>query len=597
MEFFGDRERRADPRALAEELAADLARAAELPAGPRRHAVLAGCLVRTGELAQGLADAAEAGAGEDRAARAAMRAAACLARGLWRSWRAGGRGPPPRPSAVSAVLSRSLGEAVTIRRPEGYALYTLYPEPYAVAARDLAAARDLTVVGIRSIGTSLAAMVAAGAGSRRVPLTVRPAGHPFARRLEPTAAFAREIARRAGGRFAIVDEGPGLSGSSFAAVAEALLAAGVTPERIHLFTSHPDPPGIQASARVRALLARLPRHFVAFDDVFLGAGPLSVTRLAEDAIGPARLVDDLTGGKWRTWLYRHEGEWPPSEGWLERRKLLLDAGGTRYVARFAGIGRDGEDKLSRAHALAEAEVAIEPAALRHGFLFERWITGARPLTAAPAPRAAILAALRRLVQVSAARPRPPSDGAPPAELVEVARVNAAEALGPEAGEVARRLEDFLPDAAMQARPVEVDGKLQAWEWLVLPDGRLFKADGLDHHAAHDLAACQDALWDVAGAQVELGLTDREAVQLAEAARAVAPGAGPALLPFYRACFLALEVGRWTYASAGEPPGPERARRRAALARYRRAFAGALAALGRARATRRPRSTSAAPHPG
>jgi hypothetical protein len=133
----------------------------------------------------------------------------------------------------------------------------------------------------------------------------------------------------------------------------------------------------------------------------------------------------------------------------------------------------------------------------------------------------------------------------------------------------------------------VDAKMQAWEWLVLPGGRVVKADGLDHHAGHDLAGCQDVLWDVAGAELELGLSPREAQALAAVARWIAPGADPALLPFYRVCLLALEVGRWTFAAGGEAPGPERARRDATLERYRRGLAAALAGLARPRKSTAP----------
>jgi hypothetical protein len=578
MEFFGDREREELPREVAEEIGAALAGADAFPPGPRRHGAIAAALVRAGALAQGIADAAPPDRAED-APRPVLAATVRLARGLWRSWGAGGAVRAPAPGVLRAALETAPGAPVRIRRPEGYALYALYPETYAVAARTLAG-RRLTVVGIRSIGTSLAAAVAAGAGSRCVPLTVRPAGHPHARRLEPTPALARAAA--GGGDIAVVDEGPGLSGSSFAAVARVLLQRGVAPDRIHLFTSHPFPPGVRATPEDREIFGRVQRHFVPFDALFLRDGPLALARFAEDALGPARVVEELSGGAWRRHLFGAGPDWPPSEGWLERRKLLLDAGGVRYVARFAGLADVGERKLARAHALAAAGAGIPPVALRHGFLFEPWLGAARPLPLATVTRTAVLDAVCRVLAVSAARPRPATDGASPGALVEMARVNAGEALGPEGEAAARRLEELLPDVAREARPVEVDGKPQAWEWLVLPRGRVVKTDAVDHHAAHDLAGCQDALWDVAGAQVELGLSDHEALRLAEAVRDLAPGADPSHLPFYRVCFLALEVGRWSYAAATEPLGPERGRREAALARYRRALGGALVALVRGR---------------
>ncbi|MGC3999349.1 MAG: hypothetical protein QM767_18675 [Anaeromyxobacter sp.] len=588
MEFFGDRERLEAPRDVAEELAAALLSASRAPAGPQRHAALGACLARAGELAQGLGDA-EGGA-EDGAARGSMRVASRLGRALWRSWRAGGRVPAPGPRLLATLLGHPLPDRIRTRRAEGFGLYALYPETYALAGQELAADPPL-VVGLRSIGTALAAMVAAGAGSRAVPCSVRPAGHPYQRSLSLPAPLRRAAA--AGARVAVVDEGPGLSGSSLAAVATALLEAGAAPGRVHLFTSHPWPPGSQASPEILALYQALPRHFVPLERLLMPPGPLGLARLAEDVLGRAHLEEDLAGGAWRARLFGAAGAaWPPSQGWMERRKWLLRAELGPVLARFAGLGRTGELKLARARALAAVGLAAPPLALRHGLLFERWLEDARPLPLAGAPRPALREAARRLVTLSAARPREGWEGASPARLAALACANAAEALGPEAGETARRLEAYLPALEREARPVEVDGKLQAWEWLVRGDGRLAKADGVDHHAGHDRAGCQDALWDVAGAQLELGLTEGEALRLAEAARQAGPGADPSALPFYRTCLAALEVGRWSYAAAAEPDGPERRRRDGMLDRYRRLLAAELERLARGPAIRRARGERA-----
>ena len=59
-------------------------------------------------------------------------------------------------------------------------------------------------------------------------------------------------------RFAIVDEGPGLSGSSFGCVADWLEDNGVAPERIHVFPGHDGPLGPAASARHRDRWAAYP---------------------------------------------------------------------------------------------------------------------------------------------------------------------------------------------------------------------------------------------------------------------------------------------------------------------------------------------------
>lgn len=115
------------------------------------------------------------------------------------------------------------------------------------------------------------------------------------------------------------------------------------------------------------------------------------------------------------------------------------------------------------------------------------------------------------------------------------------------------------------------------------DGTLVKADALDHHADHALVGCQDSLWDVAGATLELGLAPAEAAALAAAVRDASPGAPPRCLPFYLVAYGAFEAARWT-AAAAEPdvPPDEAARRR----RQARRLADALRqVLGAARLER------------
>ncbi len=142
--------------------------------------------------------------------------------------------------------------AIVVKRPEGYAFYALYPESYWEASRRLARAR-WQVIGVRSIGTSLGCMVAAGLDAEP-PLTVRPTGPPFERRVIADAACVDRDAQA----FTIVDEGPGQSGSSLAAVGRWLLDLGIAEQRVHVFASHRREPGPHASAAVRALVGARP---------------------------------------------------------------------------------------------------------------------------------------------------------------------------------------------------------------------------------------------------------------------------------------------------------------------------------------------------
>jgi hypothetical protein len=579
--FFGERTRRTGTHAALDALAAAVRRLPGAPEGPQRHAELARVLVQAGAISQGLADAERAAAGADddgARGRAALDATADVAAALWASWNAGGRAPAPALPRVAALARLALPEEVELRRPEGFAFYATYPETWAAAGRALEGQGAL-VLGIRSIGTALAAMVAAGAGVAAPAATVRPVGHPFRREVVLGRRLAAALAAARDRPAAVADEGPGLSGSSFAAVLAALEALGIPPQRVHLFPSHAGEPGPEAPGDVRERYARAQRHVVPFEALFLGDHPLALPRLAADVIGPAESPpEDLSAGAWRRHLPAAPRDWPPSQGWRERRKYLLRAGGRTWIARFAGLGDTGAAALARARTLADAGLAAAPAALRHGFLFSPWLGDARPAGARALPRAFLLAAFRRyLTFVAAAFPADPRDGATPEALLEMARVNAGEALGADARAGLDRAARLVGEVREAARPVAVDGKVDPWEWLVLPDGHVLKADALDHHGDHALPGCQDVLWDVAGVELAFELAPAETRALADAVRAAAPGAPPRTLPFYRVCRAAFEVARWTLAS-GDPglDADESSRRRAAAERAVRGLRQALA---------------------
>ncbi|BDG07474.1 hypothetical protein [Anaeromyxobacter paludicola] len=550
MRVYGDRLRREAPREKLARLGALLgdARAA---GGRARHDLLLDALVEAGELAQGVLDArfaAEGADGRSPEGDAAMALAGGVARALWSSWRSGFSRVEWPPGALALAVARAgLPATVEVKAPEGYAFYALYPEAYGEAAEALApAGARLRVIGLRSVGTGLAALVAAAAGATRAPVTLRPVGHPFARRLAVSAALERELVGDPEARYAVVDEGPGLSGSSFAAVGRWLEARGVAPERIHLLPGHDGEPG-GVNPEAAAAYRRWPRRAVSFEALHREAGGIAAwaAPLIGLALEPPR---DLSGGAWRA-LVCGAPPWPPADPPRERRKLLVRTRAGPWLLRFAGLGRSGAAALRRARALARAGFAAEVAGLARGFLVQRWVE-ARPLPQAAVPRAALLARVAEYLAFrAAALPAGAGEGAAPGELLEMARTNLAE--GGEAAAL-RALEAAaapLDAISAGARPIEVDGKLQPWEWLVAGDGRLLKADAVDHCAAHDLVGCQDLLWDVAGAEAELALSRGELGELLGRLRAA--GARPeAHLAFYRLAYRAFQLGRARLAVGG-----------------------------------------------
>jgi hypothetical protein len=164
-----------------------------------------------------------------------------------------------------------------------------------------------------------------------------------------------------------------------------------------------------------------------------------------------------------------------------------------------------------------------------------------------------------------------SGGASAADLLEMTRANAEEALGADAaGTVLERAAD--PERlGERMRPVHIDGRLHAWEWLRLADGRVLKSDAVDHSEAHDLIGVQDIGWDVAGAEAEFDLDPEQTERLR-----VQAGADPDVLTFLRPAYLAFQLGLWTNAADAQAGWPEEAARaRAQADRYARKLAALL----------------------
>ena len=453
---------------------------------------------------------------------------------LRRSWDSGFVDLAPPPADLFTAAAAAAPDQVVAKTAEGYAFYALYPEAYREAARQLPP--EVQVIGLRSIGAGLACVVAEAAGAPP-PLIVRPAGHPFRRAVAlPKVDPART--------FAVVDEGPGLSGSSFGAVADALESQGVPPERILFLPGHGGELGPEASDAHRRRWAAARRLHVGFDALIAPRLPDWVA----DLTGPAHAVEDLSGGAWRRLTHGpDEAAWPPSAAHQERRKVLLRSDQGAFLLKFVGLGEAGLQASRRARALHAAGFGPETLGWRHGFLVQRW-TESRPL--APSDRPQLLAVLPRYLAWRASA-FPSEPGASPQALHAMARVNVGQALGPAAA--AR-----LPDPPLPQSAVAGDHRLHAWEWRVAADGRLFKTDAVDHAFGHDLVGPQPPAWDVAGVVVEHDLTPDEAAPL-----------GP-VHPFWPAAYCAFQLGLWRMAADALGGWPEEQARCAAQAdRYAR----------------------------
>jgi hypothetical protein len=584
MLVYGDRTRRVSTNAVLGHIRGALSTIDNMASRIERHGALVGTFIEAAQLVQGIADAEFEARGCDAgspAQRLGMGALMALAKAISRSWDSGFAPMEGISSDILAPLvTADMPQTVCVSRAEGYAFYALFPESYLEAARTLDNTGPLRVIGIRSIGTGLAAVVAAASGARE-PITVRPTGDPFRRQIRLCEHLAADLLGDRTARFAIVDEGPGLSGSSFGAVADLLESGGVPGAHIHFFPGHTGGLGPIASARHRERWARASRHVVEFDALVLrGADPARrLDNWVADLTGAAREpLQDISGGAWRSRRFLLEDDWPPSHVKQERRKFLLRGAGATWLLKFVGLGQEGADKLELARALHAAGFTPEPAGYRHGFLVERWIEQAVPLRRDVADRAALIERLAAYIGFRARTfPAAAQEGASLSQLLEMARRNTSLALSPAH---AQRLDAWASELVIleaHVRRVRTDNRLHAWEWLRTADGRLIKTDAVDHHAAHDLVGCQDATWDIAGAAIEFDLSVAEQASLcAQIERIAHTRVDPRLLAFTLRCYAAFQLGYWSLASAALAGCPaEAARTRAAADRYTRVLRGLL----------------------
>jgi hypothetical protein len=396
--------------------------------------------------------------------------------------------------ALQQALARApVPEQLSVSAPEGFAYYALHPLAYEEVLEKIPSLRgSVAIIGIRSIGTTLSAVSAAAARSRGLNarrITVRPRGHPYNRHTEFSAAQLEFVQRSAssGATFLIVDEGPGLSGSSFLSVAEALAAAGVPSRQILL------------------VCAREPD----FDSFLADDGPRRARRFrwiaASSGLRRPMAADLFVGGgEWRHHAFRGRDHWPASWTTLERLKYLsrFDDGPPRLF-KFLGLGHYGEPVLEREQQVADAGFGLAVRVECRGFASYPW-TAARPMRAedVSCPR------LQRLAAYCAFRSKVFT--APAVEMSGLREMTAHNL---------SQCKVELDLVALEVeRPVLADGRMQPHEWLLDAGGRMVKTDSGSHGEDHFFPGPTDIAWDLAGAIVEWGMNTVQAHSFLEAYR-------------------------------------------------------------------------------
>lgn len=451
---------------LMENLAADLD---ALPERPSEEAFLR-TLLRAGELECGVADSAISPEPLERLTDAIAESFVDCANSTCPAWR-------------HVLANTVIPDTLRVSVPEGFAYYGLHPRAYADVLQHLPRATNVVVVGIRSIGTTLSAVVAAAvrkAGRTTVRFTVRPGGHPYNRKtnLRPQQQEIVRAGLAGGADFLVVDEGPGLSGSSFLSVGEALLAEGVPAGNVHMicgrqpdFAAFRTQDGPNRAARFRWTAVDSIPYEPQDGNIFAGAG------------------------EWRR-LHFADGEaWPPSWTWFERSKYIsAETANPQSLYKFLGLGHYGDEIFAREQEVADAGFAVQLRREQNGFASCDWLRG-RPMRPSDLNEASI----RRLASYCAFR---------------------AGAFAPESCDLnslqqmtyynLQQLSVPACPALRLERPVIADGRMQPHEWILMPDGKMLKTDSGSHGDDHFFPGPTDIAWDLAGAIVEWQMDEADA---------------------------------------------------------------------------------------
>lgn len=451
---------------------------------------------------------------------------------------------------------------VRVKVPEGFAFYALYPEQYAEAARRWirdhadSGSKRAAVVGIRSIGTGLSAVVArvlVKAGWSVQRLTVRPTGHPYARRAELRSEAVR------GAVFGLVaDEGPGLSGSSMAAAAQALVGAGIDRSRVYFFPGHRSGPGHAGNEDVRRWWADTPRYVAGLNEITRNGRSLA-DGLAHRS-GPFVRVDDLSGGMWRRAVYASEDEWPAAFAAFERTKYrVVRRDGSYVLWKFEGLTGGAEDARDRMAWLAKRGWTETPLDSAYGFVARLWIEG-KPLRIDQCDAAVLDRIGRYIVDAADSELSIAEQQASLERLRELLYWNTRESLGERMAERTLRWKRSIP---VRPRSAYGDGRLGPEEWIRRTDGRLIKVDCTGHSSDHTAVGRQPLVWDLAGTMVEWRLDDETARPLLKGF-VDAGGEPPALetLAFYRAAYAAFRLGQCAICAGVSDPNERRRLHRA-----------------------------------
>jgi hypothetical protein len=392
-----------------------------------------------------------------------------------------GSRPDNRLQRTAMDVARNLPDKLRIRHPEGFAYYALHPGDFADVVSNIKGHDVAAIVGIRSVGTTLSAVTAAQLNSRGVRasrITVRPVGHPYDRKTSlnelQRAWLRKQDQNRAS--FLVVDEGPGLSGSSFLSVAECLLQEGIAADRITMIGTRAIDPEQLCAADANSRWKQFGWRNV----------KSRISQRFGDSIS-------LSGGTWRNLLLPSDIEqpacWPEMDGikyWSQDRGRLF---------KFEGFGEMGQRIRSRAENIHQGGFGPKMQYAGDGMSCYEFVEGT-PLS----PCHLSTQVLNGIADYCAFRASDFKSDQPADEKIEeMVQFNFSQQSGREIS--------FASVSLRIASPIVPDGRMQPYKWIASSDGKLIKVDGSRHGEDHFFPGPTDIAWDLAGAVTEWDMDD------------------------------------------------------------------------------------------
>jgi hypothetical protein len=474
---------------------------------------------------------------------------------------------------LNKLKSDTLPGNIPLRIPEGFVYYGLYPETY-IQAADIfiseVTPESVVVVGIRTIGTQLSALVAARLEKyccKVDSFTVRPKGHPFSRYIEFSEQQKQKFVVNSSAWVVVVDEGPGLSGSTICGTLLKIKECGVLRDRTVVFPSWIPDGKLFISANARSMWNHYKKYLGCFDEMWIRNGRL-------EKQFDKSIYREISCGMWRPYIIKNEDMFPAVHPNHERRKYILCkyGGKSLTLTKFAGLGRYGETIVKRGSLLARAGFTPMLNSFSDGFVDMDFIEGELVTSGGPDNR--LLETVARYC--SFLRKNCKAESVTTFSLImDMIRVNVGEGLGPQWLRKIDLFEKKYQASIYENEVVSIDGRMFPHKWIRTDSGYV-KVDHLEHHADEFFHGPQNIAWDLAGFSVEFELAKNKRDTLVELYihysndRSVIER-----LPFFIIAYLSFRLGYVTLASQSLQGQADALRFDALIMKYRKNLIMAL----------------------